>query len=94
MKKPTFAGPTSRPHTVATEITHLAIAYAMARDAMHLATSAMIQATPRIWQYDDASDYTAASEEHRRRLNCLRGLISDMEALAEHCRDCAQEDGR
>ena len=56
---------------------------------------ALEEASPNARDYyvQEANAFARAQDEHRQRINCLRGVLSDMEALTMHCADPGAKEG-
>ena len=61
--------------------------YVAAGQAIRKALDTLAEAEPNARDYyvQPQGAFLTAQSEHRQRINCLRGVLSDMEILAEHC---------
>jgi len=79
-------------HRNGTSADTLLDSYVVAGQKIRDALEALDDATPNARDYYVQGDgaFDAAMAEHRKRINCLRGVLADMQALAEHCADGVQ----
>ena len=62
------------------------------QDARHATEQALKALSPLMGELSDwESDYGTATREHRERTNCLRGVLSDLDAITMHLRGAPRE---
>jgi len=79
-------------HRNGTSAAALLESYVDAGNAITRALDALTEAQPNARDYYVQGDgaFDAAMAEHRKRINCLRGVLADMQVLADHCADGVQ----
>lgn len=63
---------------------HLMEAYQEVGHALNAALRALDNSSPNARDYRSHDEWKQAVDEHRRRINCVRGVLSDIGALIDH----------